>query len=56
MWEVRNGKTGNREYVSGKSVIKSRKAYQLVIDGADKGLYATLKEAKDAAEKLSKKE
>ena len=56
MWEARNGRTGNREYVSDKSVIKSRKAYQLVIDGADKGLYATLKEAKDAAEKLSKKE
>ena len=56
MWEIRNGKTGNREYVSDKSVIKSRKAYQLVIDGADKGIYATLKEAKDAAEKLSKKE
>ena len=56
MWKVRNGRTGNREYVSDKSVIKSRKAYQLVIDGADKGIYATLKEAKDAAEKLSKKE
>lgn len=54
MWEVRNGRTGNREYISGKSVIKSRKAYQLVIDGADKGIYATLKEAKDAAEKLNR--
>jgi hypothetical protein len=56
MWEVRNGRTGNREYVYDKSVIKSRKAYQLVIDGADKGIYATLKEAKDAAEKLNRKE
>jgi hypothetical protein len=56
MWEVRNGRTGNREYVSGKSVIKSRKAYQLVVNGTDKGIYATLKEAKDAAEKLNRKE